>query len=154
NAELERNLNSRSSDLTSTRNALVLTLAKLVAHRDSEAGCHLHRMQRYCRCLAQEASKLPTFAGQIDENFIEMLECCAPLHDIGKVGLPDHIRLKRGKRRAEERIVMQAHTIIGADTLKSVAENQGMAQAFLHMAIDIPRHHHEKYDGTGYPDRL
>ena len=62
--------------------------------------------------------KLPNFAGQIDDNFIEMLECCAPLHDIGKVGLPDHILLKPGKLTPEERIVMQAHTIIGSDTLQ------------------------------------
>jgi response regulator RpfG family c-di-GMP phosphodiesterase len=154
NVELERNLTSRNSDLTSTRNALVLTLARLVAHRDSESGGHLHRIQCYCRCLANHAGLLPNFAGQIDENFIEMLECCAPLHDIGKVGLPDHILLKPGKLTPEERIVMQAHTIIGADTLKNVAQQHGLALAFLQMAIDITRHHHERYDGTGYPDRL
>ena len=91
---------------------------------------------------------------QIDQNFIEMLECCAPLHDIGKVGLPDHILLKPGKLDADERMLMQAHTIIGADTLKEVARQHGFALAFLQMAIDIARHHHERFDGTGYPDRL
>ncbi len=154
NAELERNLTSRSSDLAHTRNALVLTLAKLVTQRDSEAGGHLTRIQRYCRCLATEAAKMPNFAGQIDDNFIEMLECCAPLHDIGKVGLPDHILMKPGKLTVEERIVMQAHTIIGSDTLRDVAKQHGLALAFLQMAMDITRHHHERYDGTGYPDRL
>jgi len=154
NAELEGNLNCRDSDLSDTRNALVVALARLVAHRDSSTGAHLKRMQSYCRCLAREAAKLPTFAGQIDDNFVEMLACCAPLHDIGKVGLPDHILLKPGKLTPEERIVMQAHTIIGADTLKEVAQNHGLTLAFMQMAVDITRHHHERYDGAGYPDRL
>ena len=154
NAELESSLNTRDSDLTDTRNALVLTLAQLVAHRDTSTGGHLKRIQSYCRCLAREAAKLPNFEGQIDDNFIEMLACCAPLHDIGKVGLPDHILLKPGKLTPEERIVMQAHTIIGADTLKEVAQNHGLTLAFMQMAMDITRHHHERYDGAGYPDRL
>jgi HD-GYP domain-containing protein (c-di-GMP phosphodiesterase class II) len=94
------------------------------------------------------------FASQIDANFIQMLECCAPLHDIGKVGLPDHILLKPGKLDNDERIIMQAHTIIGADTLKTVLQQHGSAVAFLQMAIDIARHHHERFDGTGYPDKL
>jgi response regulator RpfG family c-di-GMP phosphodiesterase len=154
NSELERNLTARDSDLVHARNALVLALAKLVEHRDRETGGHVARMQRYSRCLAEVASTMPNFAGQIDENFVSMLECCAPLHDIGKVGLPDHILLKPGKLTADERILMQAHTIIGADTLKEVAKHHGSALAFLQMAIDIARHHHERFDGSGYPDRL
>src|SRR5207247_5024048 len=83
-----------------------------------------------------------------------MLEFCAPLHDIGKVGLPDHILLKPGKLDPDERILMQAHTIIGSDTLQAIAREHGSAMVFLHTAIDITRHHHERYDGNGYPDRL
>src|SRR6266568_2924665 len=83
-----------------------------------------------------------------------MIECCAPLHDIGKVGLPDHILLKPGKLDADERVIMQAHTLIGAETLHEIAKNHASAQTFLEMAIAIARHHHERYDGTGYPDRL
>jgi putative two-component system response regulator len=154
NHELEQNLGLRDSDLVQARNALVLALAKLVEHRASETGAHLMRLQRYCRCLAEEASRTPTFAGQIDSHFIEMLECCAPLHDIGKVGLPDHILLKPGKLDMDERIIMQAHTLIGAETLQEVLRHHGSALAFLHTAIDIARHHHERFDGNGYPDRL
>ncbi len=154
NAQLEQNLNSRDSDLVHARNGLVLALAKLVAHRDIETGAHLMRIQRYCRVLAEEAVQTPSFAGQIDQHFIEMLECCAPLHDIGKVGLPDHILMKPGKLTPDERILMQAHTVIGADTLKEVAQQYGFALGFLQTAIDITRHHHERFDGTGYPDRL
>jgi response regulator RpfG family c-di-GMP phosphodiesterase len=154
NAELENNLESRDSDLVHSRNALVLALAKLVEQRDSDRSSHLVRLQRYCRCLAEKAATLPTFASQIDQNFIEMLESCAPLHDIGRVGLPDHILLKPGKLTPDERILMQAHTTMGSQTLAQVAELHGTALAFLDMAIDITRHHHERFDGTGYPDRL
>src|SRR5262249_43333268 len=91
---------------------------------------------------------------KIDDVFLQLLDCCSPLHDIGKVALPDHILLKPGKLEAEERLLMQTHTTIGADILKRVAEQHGPALGFLTMAIDIARHHHERYDGTGYPDRL
>jgi len=154
NRELEENLGARDSDLVHARNALVLGLAKLVECRASETEAHLLRVGRYCRCLAQKTASSPAFAGQIDANFIELLECCAPLHDIGKVGLPDHILLKPGKLDDSEHIMMQSHTIIGAETLMAVAKRHGSALAFLHMAADIARHHHERYDGTGYPDRL
>jgi response regulator RpfG family c-di-GMP phosphodiesterase/serine/threonine protein kinase len=154
NAELERNLYARDSDLVQARNALVLALAKLVAQRDTESRGHLRRMQRYCRRLAEEAARVGPCTDQIGEPFIELLECCAPLHDIGKVGLPDHILLKPGRLTSDERVLMQAHTILGAETLSEVARQHGAALAFLQMAIDIARHHHERYDGTGYPDRL
>ncbi len=154
NAELEGNLDARDSDLVQARNALVLALAKMVEYRDFETGAHLQRLQRYCGTLTREAIKIPHFAGQVDENFIQMLECCAPLHDIGNVGLPDHIIRKPGKLTSEERIIMQTHTTIGADTLTEVARQHGFALAFLHTAIDIVRHHHERWDGTGYPDGL
>ncbi len=147
-------LTARDSDLVHARNALVLALARLVGHRDNETGAHLVRLQRYCRVIAEEAAASSQFEKQIDPHFVEMLECCAPLHDIGKLGLPDHILLKPGKLTADERVLMQAHTTIGADTLKEVAKQHGFARAFLQMAIDITRHHHERFDGTGYPDGL
>jgi response regulator RpfG family c-di-GMP phosphodiesterase len=154
NSQQEHNLHAQSSGLVQARNALVMTLGKLVEHRDNETGAHLVRLQKYCRSLAEEIGAQPTFAGQIDQNFIEMLECCAPLHDIGKLGLPDHILLKPGKLTTDERILMQTHTTMGADTLTEVAKHHGSALAFLQMAIDITRHHHERFDGMGYPDGL
>jgi response regulator RpfG family c-di-GMP phosphodiesterase/serine/threonine protein kinase len=154
NEELERNLNAKEGDLVHARNALVLALGKLVEHREGLASARLTRMQQYCRTLAVEAATTPGYAGQVNEPFIEMLACCAPMHDIGKIGLPDHILLKPGKLTADERIVMQTHTTIGADTLEQVAQSHGAALAFLDMAADIARHHHERWDGSGYPDRL
>jgi putative two-component system response regulator len=154
NHELDQTLHSRNSDLVHARNALVLALAEMVAYRDTESGAHLMRLQHYSRLLATEAAKNPGLAGQIDDNFIELLECCAPLHDIGKVGLPDYILLKPGKLAPDERVIMQTHTTIGAAVLQKVARKHAFAATFLQMSIDIARHHHERYDGGGYPDRL
>ena len=154
NSELERSLGSRDSDLIHVRNALVLALCKLVKLRDGETGAHVWRLQRYSRCLAEAAASQPKFGPEIDSAFIDLLECCAPLHDIGKVGIPDDILLKPGKLTLDERLIMQAHTIIGAEALKEVADHHGSAVAFLQMASDVARHHHERYDGSGYPDRL
>jgi response regulator RpfG family c-di-GMP phosphodiesterase len=154
NAELESNLESRDIDLVHARNALVLALAKMVGQRDADSGAHLQRLPSYCRLLAEETAHSPHFAGQIDDYFVQMLECCAPLHDIGNVGLPDHILRKPGKFTPEERVIMQTHTTIGADTLTEVARHHNFALAFLQTAIDIVRHHHERWDGAGYPDGL
>jgi len=154
NCEQGQTLTARESDLLHTRNALMLALCKLVEYRRNETGEHLLRLQRFSRALAEEAASLPEFAGQIDTAFIQTLERCAPLHDVGTVALPDHILLKPGRLDAAERLIMQSHTTIGAEILQTVARQHGPALAFLQMAIDIARHHHERHDGTGYPDRL
>lgn len=154
NAELEQALEDRDGELIHARNGLVLALAKIVEHRSAETGSHLLRIQRYCRVLAEEAAALPAFAPMLDANFIRTLEDGAPLHDIGKAALPDHVLNKPGPLDTNERIVMQTHTTIGADTLREVARRHPFATGFLHMAIDVARHHHERWDGTGYPDRL
>jgi response regulator RpfG family c-di-GMP phosphodiesterase len=154
NAELEQALEARDGELLRARNGLVLALAKIVEHRSTETGKHLLRLQRYCRALAEEAALLPALAPVIDANFVRTLEDAAPLHDIGKAALPDHILNKPGPLDAGERLLMQTHTTTGADTLREVARQHPFATAFLHVAIDIARHHHEHWDGTGYPDRL
>jgi len=154
NRELEQTLTARNSDLAEARNALVLSLAELVTTRDSETGGHLQRLQHYCRCLCEAAAQSSTFAVSIDSEFISLLECCAPLHDIGKVGIPDNVLLKPGRFTPDERRIMETHTVIAADILQKVARQHNSALGFLHMAIDVARHHHERYDGTGYPDRL
>ena len=154
NHQQEQGLLARDSDLIQARNALVLALAEMVGQRDAETGAHLMRLRHYARRLAEEAGKSPSFANQIDDHFLQMLECCTPLHDIGKVGVPDHILQKPGRLSDEERLIMQRHTVIAAVTLQKVAKAHGFAIAFFQMAVDIARHHHERFDGNGYPDRL
>lgn len=154
NYQQEQGLLARDSDLIQARNALVLALAELVGYRDAETGAHLMRLRYYARCLAEEAGKSPGFASQIDEHFLQMLECATPLHDIGKVGIPDLILQKPGRLSNEERLIMQTHTVIAADTLQKVAKAHGFAITFFQMAIEIARYHHERFDGNGYPDRL
>jgi response regulator RpfG family c-di-GMP phosphodiesterase/serine/threonine protein kinase len=154
NAELEQALNIRDGELIHARGALVLALAKLVEQRSSETGAHLIRLQRYCRVLAEAAAATPAFAGRLDPAFVQAVEAAAPLHDIGKVAIPDHILNKPGQLTSEERGLIQTHTSVGADTLAEVSARYPFATAFFHTAIEIARHHHERWDGTGYPDRL
>jgi response regulator RpfG family c-di-GMP phosphodiesterase len=104
--------------------------------------------------VAEEASRLQAFTGQIDRNFVDLLECCAPMHDIGQVALPDHILRKAGKFDHEERLIMQTHTSLGADILQGIAKRHRFALTLLQMAADVARHHHEAWNGKGYPDRL
>lgn len=151
---LENKLHARNTDLLHARDSLVVALAELVACRDSETGDHLMRLQSYSGLLAAEARKMPKFAEQIDDHFIELLECCVPLHDIGKAAIPDHILQKPGKLTVGEFAVMKTHTVIGADLLARVGEKRRFARDFLSMGIDITRHHHERFDGNGYPDCL
>jgi response regulator RpfG family c-di-GMP phosphodiesterase len=155
NLQLEQHLSSRQGDLILVRNVLVQALARLVLCRNLETRSHLLRVQRYARCLGEEAARTPVFASVIDENYLDTLECCVLLHDIGKVGLPEHILFNPGKLGHDERILMQTHTRIGSDLLKEVSRHQKTsALTFLQTAIEICRHHHERFDGKGYPDRL
>jgi putative two-component system response regulator len=154
NDQLEKSNSAKSSELVHARAAIVLAMAKLVEQRSSETGPHLFRLRNYCRTLARAAMTRPAFEQQIDETFVSLLVDSAPLHDIGKVGIPDHILNKPCSLTHAERWQMQAHTVIGADTLDEVAREHPFAQAFFHTASEIARHHHERWDGKGYPNHL
>jgi response regulator RpfG family c-di-GMP phosphodiesterase/serine/threonine protein kinase len=154
-ADLERNLETSDAMLRQSRMALVQALSHLVQFRTNETDGHLRRVPLYCRILCQEAAKCRDLATHITPGFVQDLERAAPLHDIGFIALPDHILQKPGKLDEDERIIMQSHTVIGAQLLHRVAEAYGRrAGSFLYTAVDVVRHHHEAYDGTGYPDRL
>jgi putative two-component system response regulator len=154
NQQLEKSLAARTADVHRAHDALLFGLAKMAESRDGETAGHLRRMQRYAASLVQFVSDEPTWAGVINSSFLEHLERCVPLHDIGKIGLPDHILLKPGKLTASERSLMETHTLIGDRILEALAQQHGESLAFLGIASAIVRHHHERFDGKGYPDRL
>jgi response regulator RpfG family c-di-GMP phosphodiesterase len=154
NQQLENSLAARNNDVRRAQDALLFTMAKMAESRDGETSGHLRRLQLYTQRLAQRVADEPTWAGVINGNFLEQLDRCVPLHDIGKLGLPEQVLLKPGKLTDEERTLMETHPLIGDRILECLGQEYGESLAFLGMASSIVRHHHERYDGSGYPDRL
>ena len=153
NRQLEQSLEARAADVRQAQDALLFGMARLAELRDGETPGHLRRLQRYARCLAEYATG-GTWAGLIDARFLEHLERCVPLHDIGKIALPDEVLLKPAPLTAKERALVETHTVVGDRILEALGREHGQSLAFLGMARAIVRHHHERYDGRGYPDRL
>jgi len=133
--------------------ATIVALARLSEQRDNETGKHLERVSLYCELIAESLRAEGLFSGVIDDVFVEDLSRSAPLHDIGKVGIPDSILMKPGKLTPSEWEVMKTHAEIGAQTLESVIR-EGLSQGFLEMGREIAWSHHEKWDGSGYPRGL
>ena len=154
NQQLQQSLESRSEDVRRAHDALLFTMAKMAESRDGETPGHLRRLQLYTRVLAQQAARRPPWLGLVDERFLEQLERCVPLHDIGKIGLPDEVLLKPGKLTPSERALVETHPSIGDRILEVLGREHGHSMEFLGLARAIVRHHHERYDGHGYPDRL
>lgn len=154
NGELERALATTNQDMSAIRETLLHVLIQLVQSRTPETPAHLARVAQYAKALAAAARSIPRVAPMIDADYLRMVEKCAPFHDIGNLAMPDHILCPAAELGVEEQIILQAHTTIGADTLAGVAKQDRGAAVFWQMAIDIARHHHERFDGAGYPDRL
>ncbi|MCP4596999.1 HD domain-containing phosphohydrolase [Neptuniibacter sp.] len=146
-------LAQRTEELCITRDASILGLASLAETRDNETGGHILRTQNYVRVLAEYMSKQDKYQAVLDNATIDLLYKSAPLHDVGKVGIPDSILLKPGKLTDEEFAIMKQHPQIGADALQ-VAEDQLGSNSFLQIAREISLTHHEKWDGKGYPNGL
>ncbi len=136
-----------------TRGLTIFALARLAESRDSETGEHLERVRSYCSLLARELQLHPRFQPLIDDNFVQLIYETSPLHDIGKVAIPDSILLKPGPLTDEEFDVMKTHTVRGAETIAAMRDEYPNAR-FLHMAHNIILSHHEKFDGSGYPEGL
>jgi putative two-component system response regulator len=145
---------SRMAETLHVQDVTVRALARLAETRDPETGNHLLRTQAYVRVLALHRQRDPRFAGQIDDRQVDLLAKSAPLHDIGKVGIPDSVLLKPGKLNAEEWAVMKTHSQIGADAISRAESDVAQPVAFLQVAKQIARSHHERWDGSGYPDGL
>ena len=153
NTELEELVAQRTAEVVATRNVTVFALAKLAESRDPETGEHLERMRSYAQILAEELAENGPYTEEVDQAFLSDLYLSTPLHDIGKVGIPDVILLKPGQLSASEFAVMQRHTLIGVRALQEAADHTGSG-TFLGMAIRIARSHHERFDGSGYPEGL
>jgi putative two-component system response regulator len=136
-----------------SRDVTIFALAQLAESRDQETGAHVDRLREYCRVLAEHLSHQEKYRDVVDGSFIEMIYLTSPLHDIGKVGIPDEILLKAGPLTPAEFNIMKQHPVTGSMTLDSAIFAYPEAR-FLCMARDIARSHHERYDGSGYPDGL
>ncbi len=149
---LERLVLEQTDEIRQTRDIALITLAKLAESRDSTTGLHLERIAAYSRRLAEELQR-GAYAGRLSRAFIEQLAKSSPLHDIGKVGIPDSILRKPGPLTSNEFRVMKTHPTIGGDTLSSVLD-RFETHGFLIMAMEIAYSHHERWDGCGYPGGL
>lgn len=136
-----------------TREVAIFAMAKLAESRDPETGAHLERVRSYCRVLAKDLAQQPKFRPEIDGEFVRLIYLTSPLHDIGKVGIPDSVLLKPGRLSDREFELMKMHALIGAQTLDAALRTFPGVK-FLEMARDIAATHHERWDGSGYPDHL
>ncbi len=135
------------------RDLMIFALAKLAESRDPDTGAHLERIREYCRILAEELSEQPKHQGHVDGEYVQLIYLTSPLHDIGKVGVPDSVLLKPGRLDPQEYEIIKTHTVLGGQTLDAAAQAHPEAQ-FLAMARDIALSHHERFDGRGYPRGL
>lgn len=143
----------RTSELAATQEATILSMASLAEYRDPETGGHIKRTQNYVRTLALKLRENPKFRDFFDDDTVESLYKSAPLHDIGKVGIADHILLKPGKLTDEEFEEMKKHTTYGRDAIIAAEQKLG-SNSFLRFAREIAYTHQEKWDGSGYPQAL
>ncbi|MFV3415899.1 HD-GYP domain-containing protein [Pseudomonas nitroreducens] len=148
---LEQEVQRRTRELAAIQDVTIIAMASLAETRDNETGNHIRRTQHYVRALADNLQQHPRFTAELDEETRQLLFKSAPLHDIGKVGIPDHILLKPGRLTTDEFEVMKTHTTLGLDALEKAEERLGMDVPFLRLAKQIAYGHHEKWDGSGYP---
>lgn len=144
---------ARTAELQATQDATILSLASLAETRDNETGAHIMRTQHYVKVLAEYLAEQPAFREQLTPDVITLIYKSTPLHDIGKVGIPDSVLLKPGKLTDAEYAVMKTHTVLGVRALEVVETELGESH-FLSFAKDVVATHHERWDGKGYPAGL
>ncbi|MBL8579167.1 MAG: HD domain-containing protein [Mesorhizobium sp.] len=154
NVALVSSLVEARDEAVRAREAIILAMASLAETRDNETGNHVRRTQHYVRALAEELFRRAMFRPELDEELIDLLYKSAPLHDIGKVGIPDRIMLKPGKLDADEFAVMKTHAELGWAAISKAERNLGTCGSFFRVAKEIAWTHHERWDGSGYPRGL
>lgn len=154
NIHLESEVARRTSEVIAIQDGIIVTMASLAETRDNETGNHIIRTQNYVQVLAERLRTHAAFSSTLTDAYINLLFKSAPLHDIGKVGIPDHILLKSGKLTPEEFVIMKTHTTIGYELLTRSERRIGQQIAFFDIAKEIALCHQEKWDGSGYPQGL
>lgn len=154
NEHLASAISQRTQQLALMQDTTILALASLAETRDVETGKHLRRTQHYVRSLANHLRRNPRYADYLSDETIDILFKCAPLHDIGKVGIPDRILLKPGRYEPEEFEVMKRHPTLGRDAILNAQRASGASLEFFEIAKDVVYTHHEKWNGSGYPRGL
>lgn len=154
NAFLEAEVARRMEENNRIQAVSIRALAHLAETRDPETGSHILRTQAYVHLLANHLSSHPRFMAQLGDNYIQLLTRSAPLHDIGKVGIPDYILCKPGRLDATEWEIMKTHSRLGAEAIELAERDIDMPVEFFALAKEIARWHHERWDGRGYPDGL
>ena len=151
---LEGEVALRTGEIVTAQEITILAMSMLAETRDMDTGNHIRRTQNYVKALAEHLQHHPRFAAELNASAIAMLFKSAPLHDIGKVGIPDRILLKPGRLTVEEFAVMKTHTTIGYDAIVQAENALGGPVEYLRVAKEIALSHQEKWDGSGYPQGL
>ena len=151
---LEQEVQSRTREVQAIQDVTILAMASLAETRDSDTGNHIRRTQYYVKALAEHLKDHPRFGRVLVPETIERLFKSAPLHDIGKVGIPDRILLKPGRFEPHEFEIMKTHTTLGFEAIAHAEQSLGTPVEFLTMAKEIALSHQEKWDGSGYPQGL
>lgn len=154
NAFLETEISRRVAEATVAQDAAIEVVTSLAETRDSETGQHIRRTQNYVKRIAEHLRTRERFRPMLSAEAVHTMYRSAPLHDIGKVGVPDAILLKPGRLTPEEFEIMKSHTVLGCRALERAERQLGHKVDFLQMAKEIALSHQEKWDGSGYPHAL
>lgn len=154
NVYLETEVTRRGRQLAAIQDVTILAMASLAETRDNDTGSHIRRTQHYVKLLAEQLEDHPRFRHFLNKRTIDMLFKSAPLHDIGKVGIPDCILLKPGRFEPHEMVIMKTHCALGRDAIQHAEDQLGLEVEFLKYAKEIAYSHQEKWDGSGYPQGL
>ena len=147
-------LQARTNELQLSQDLSIIALGSIAETRDNETGNHIQRTRAYVKLLCERLQALPAYKNTLSPEYWQMIWKSAPLHDIGKVGIPDQILLKPGKLTADEFSVMKRHPVIGRDALRAAESRMNADGTFLSTAKEITYSHHEFWNGRGYPDGL